>query len=707
MTSRKALSHLWHPAVLSALLACAVAGAYGNSLSNPFVFDDHSYIVDNRDIRAWWPLWRSAEEMHKAPVNGRPVVRLTLALNYALGGVEPAGYRIFNIWAHWAVAVLVLLFVRRTLRSMQIEAAAGLSFVVALWWLLHPLNSECINYVAQRSSILLGLFYMLTLYSARRAMDGDGAIWQWIALLSCALGMGSKESMATAPIAVLLCDRALVSGSFSAALRARYRLYGGLAACWLPLVFLMAQSPHGDTIGFAERVGAWEYLLNQCAVLWTYMAKVFWPYPLIIDYGFARDLTLAEVWWQAVLWVLLLAASVYGSVRNRPGAFAGLACFLVLAPTSSVVPILTEVGAERRMYLPLIALVALVVIGGWQWLNVRLPRRLALWWQWGLGVLVALALGSVAHARNEEFSTPISIWQSAVAATPGNARAHNNLAMAYLEAGQDAKAELHFRRALQCDPAYADAQANLGAVLAERGEVAAAEQHYRSALLSKADHVRALNGLAIGLEGRGQLDSALVYYRAALRIDPYLAEAHINLGALLIRDGFANEGEGHLLRGLALDTSLPQAYYYLGELRESAGDEQAASNWYRRALEVRADYAPAHYRLGNLARAAGDMGSAIAHYNTAVENHPEWVEARYNLATLLAAVQNWPAAITHFSKVIDARPEMVQAHNNIGIALLQTGRTEQALEHFRVALRLAPDYADAQRNLEALLRARP
>ncbi len=707
MMSGKVFSHLLRPAVLSVLLACAVIGAYGNSLANPFVFDDHSYIVDNRDIRAWWPLWRRAEDAHKAPINGRPVVRLSLALNYALGDLDPVGYRIFNVWAHWVAAVVLLLFMQRTLRLVQIDAAVSLSFVVALWWLLHPLNSECINYVSQRSSILLGLFYLLTLYCARRAMDGDRAGWSWGAVISCALGMGCKELMVTAPLVVLLCDRILVAGSFAAALRVRYWLYTGLASCWIPLVLLLSQAPHGDTIGFTPRVSAWVYLLNQCAVLSTYISKVFWPQPLTLDYGFVRDLVLADVWWQALILSFLLVMSVYGGVRNRPWAFASLACFIVLAPTSSVVPILTEVGAERRMYLPLMAIVALVVIGAWLLLKKWVSRRGGTWLEWGVVAFVALALGGTTRARNEAFASPIAIWQSAVAATPNNARAHSNLALAYREAGQPSRAEQYFRRALQCDPAYADAQANLGIVLAERGEVVAAEDHYRAALRSEPDHVRALNSLAISLEERGQVDSALVYYRAALRLDPYLAAAHVNLGPLLVRRGFADEGEGHLLRALALDPSLPQGYYYLGELRQSLGDELEAIRLYRRALEVRSDYAPAHYKLGNLARAAGEMERAIAHYSAAVASHPEWIEARYNLATVLAATQNWPAAIMHFSKVLEAYPEMVQAHNNMGIALRQTGRVQEAVEHFRTALHLAPDYVDAQRNLDAVLRARP
>jgi len=706
MINRKVFSIFLRPVALSLLLALAALWAYGNSLANPFVFDDHTSIIDNRDIHSWWPLWRSAEEVHRAPINGRPVVRLSLALNYAIGGLEPTGYRIFNIVVHWAVAVVLLFFLRDTFRPMYANAAVGLAFVVALWWLLHPLNAECINYISLRSTILMSLFYMLTLYCARRVMDGAGDVWVWCAICSCALGVCSKEAMVTAPVVVLLYDRMLIASSFATALRMRYRLYIGLAVSWLVLAFLLSQAPHGDTIGFAGSIGTWVYLLNQCIVLWTYIAKVFWPHPLTLDYGFAHDLVLIDVWWQAVSLLSLFVVSIYGAVRMRPWACASLACFIVLAPTSSVVPLLTEVGAERRMYLPLMALLVLAVVGGWHLFKDREWWR-ELWLKWVVVALVGLVLGSATHARNTDFSTPVSIWKSAVAATPRNVRAHSNLALAYREVGRADMAERHFRRALECDPTYADANANLGIVLAERGEVDAAEHHYRAALQRKADHVGALNSLAISLEGRGLVDSALAYYRAALRINPYLAEAHVNLGALLIGHGSVGEGEQHLLNALVLDANLFQAHYYLGDLRESTGDEEAAIDSYLRAIKLRPGYAPAHYRLGNLARAAGKVEEAIAHYRAAVQTYPEWVEARYNLATTLAAAQRWQAAIRHFSTVLEMRPEMVIAHNNMGIVLHRAGRGDEAIAHFRTALRLAPDYADARSNLEAILRTGP
>ena len=79
---------------------------------------------------------------------------------------------------------------------------------VALIWAVHPLLTESVTYLTQRTECLMGLFFLLTLYSAIRGAS-SGHPWRWYvtAIVTCAVGMGSKEVMATAPIVVLLYDR--------------------------------------------------------------------------------------------------------------------------------------------------------------------------------------------------------------------------------------------------------------------------------------------------------------------------------------------------------------------------------------------------------------------------------------------------------------------------------------------------------------------
>jgi protein O-mannosyl-transferase len=178
---------------------------------------------------------------------GRPVVNLSLALNYALGGSNVWGYHALNLAIHIILAGLTLFgVVRRTLlrpalRERFSPSAARLALVVAVLWTAHPLQTEAVTYVSQRCESLMGLFYLLTLYCFVRGADSQRCGWWFtLSVVACLLGMATKEVMVTAPLLVLLYDRTFVTGSFRKAWTRHRRLYLSLAGTWLLLGYLMA-----------------------------------------------------------------------------------------------------------------------------------------------------------------------------------------------------------------------------------------------------------------------------------------------------------------------------------------------------------------------------------------------------------------------------------------------------------------------------------
>src|SRR4051812_31056469 len=224
--------------IAAALLAIVAAICYANALGNPFVLDDTDGIIQNTHIRQLTPLREVLTAPPQSVVAGRPVVGISLALNYAWGELTPFSYHLVNLIALWTTALLIFGIVRRTLRlpSMRKEFedfADGLALIVAMIWMVHPLQTELVNYVVQRSESMMGCFYLLTLYAALRAMTERRPIaWTVTAIAASLLGMATKESMATAPLMVLLFDVVFVSGSLAESLKKRAGLYGGLAATW-------------------------------------------------------------------------------------------------------------------------------------------------------------------------------------------------------------------------------------------------------------------------------------------------------------------------------------------------------------------------------------------------------------------------------------------------------------------------------------------
>ena len=153
-----------------------------------------------------------------------------------MAGSILAAYHVFNIIVHVLSALLLMAIVQRTLCldyfEGKFERASGpLSFVVALLWTLHPLQTETVVYVTQRTELMVGFFYLATLHASLHywaAVSSSGRkIWLVLATVACLAGMASKEVMVTAPVMVLLFERTFVARSFWRALKNSWPLYVG------------------------------------------------------------------------------------------------------------------------------------------------------------------------------------------------------------------------------------------------------------------------------------------------------------------------------------------------------------------------------------------------------------------------------------------------------------------------------------------------
>ena len=535
---------------LAALLVAAGVIVYGNSLWGAFIFDDQNAILGNPQIRRLWPLWNAFSAPANTPVAGRPVVALSLAINYALGGLDVRGYHAWNIGVHILCALVLFGIVRRTLGRSPLRerfgsASDGIAAACALIWLVHPLQTEAVNYVTQRTESTMALFYLFTLYAAIRALDARRpAWWHGVSVLSCALGMASKEVMVTAPLMVLLYDAVFRSGSFRPVFDKRWPLYLGLAATWTILLALTWSGPRARTVGFSGGASAWEYALNQSIMVTHYLRLAVWPNALVLDYGAPQPASVLQVWPYLVVVALIAVATVMALVYRPAAGFLGAWFFLILAPTSSVVPIVTEVGAERRMYLPLAAVVILIVSSGWIWLSRRSRAVPAL-----LLVGVAGSLGLISARRNTDYRNDEVLWRTVVERRP-HWRAHSNLGEALQRAGRRSEAIQQHREALRLNPEAPEAKFNLALDLERNGELDESISHFTDYLRLRPDDAPAHSQLGTALAKRGRMEEATAEYREALRLDPGLSEAHRNLGTSLLQQEKVGEAAEHFERFL-------------------------------------------------------------------------------------------------------------------------------------------------------------
>jgi tetratricopeptide (TPR) repeat protein len=537
------------------LLALAVA-AYENALDAPFLFDDAVAIEENYSIRAW-PPWPSLSPPRETPVAGRPLVNLSLALDYARGGLEPRVFRGTNLALHALCGWLFFLLSRASLRARGAPGATGVALAAAALWLVHPLNSECVDYPTQRTELLAALCYLLALLCVARAASADSGAARRAAVAgawaAAALGMASKESVATLPLVALLYDAAVHAGSLREALRRRGGLYAGLCASWIALFWLHASAPRGESVGAGLGVEPVTWLWNQQRMLATYLVRALWPRPLVLDYGWPLPLGFRDVWREALL-VALWAGGAAALWWRRPAAgFPLLAGLIALAPSSSVVPIVTEVGAERRMYLPLAGLVLMACVLA-RALLVRLlpsPRAAAAGGVALAGALVLL-LAAATRVRNLDYLDAERLWRSVLAARPGQPRALLNLGAALRAAGRPDEAEALFRAALRAHPPYARAEVQLALLAQARGDDAEAEARLARALELEPRDGGVATRLGELWARSGRSREALALWRQAYARDPQLAFAANNIAWLLATHPDASLRDGAQALELAL-----------------------------------------------------------------------------------------------------------------------------------------------------------
>ena len=591
----------WGTLLACGIIVVAALAAYHNSFSGPLFAEDYSAIINNPSIRQWGS---ALSPPPGSTIGGRPLLNLTFALNYAFGGMDVWGYHAFNLFVHTLAGLTLFGIVRQTLLRPPLAARFGavalpLALAVAAIWVVHPLQTEAVTFISQRAESLMGLFYLLTLYCFIRSVESTAPMrWQIVSIATYLFGVMSKETIVTAPVIVFLYDRTFVAGSFQETWQQRWRYYLGLAGIWLLLARLMIGAGlKQEAVGFGQGVTWWTYALTSCRSVVLYFKLAFCPHPLVFDYGTNAIVVqhVAEIVPYALVLAILLVGTAIALWRWPVAGFAGAWFFVILAPTSSVVPVVLSPTAEHRMYLSLAAIIVLVVLG----LHTLIGRLSLI-----VFAAAAVGLGWLTVRRNEDYHSELTILSDTVTKSPDNARAHTNLGMALANLDRLADANAEFEKALRLDPNDALANNNVGVhLLGVPGRLPEAISHFRAALSTIPDYAEADNNLGIALLSTPDgLSEAIEHFQAAVRIKPEFAQAHYDLGAALERI------PGHL----------PDAI-----------------SQYEQALRIKPAFALAHFNLGMaLLKIPERRREAVDHFQEALQIKPNFKEAQEMLDRL-------------------------------------------------------------------------
>jgi len=571
--------------------------------------------------------------------------------------------------------------------------------------------------VTQRAESMTGLFVLLTLYAlARAAGSGKPIAWYLLSIAACALGMGCKAVAITVPVLALLYDRCFFSGRFGKALARRGLYYAGLFMTWTVLaatgVVQQVLAPTADRtaigLGF-KGVSPWGYLLTQSEVLLHYLRLSFLPTPLCLDYAWPAARGIGDVALPGTLLVAMLAVTGWLLVRRPRLGFVPAFFFLILAPTSSVIPV-RDLAVEHRMYLPLAAVIVLTLVGIDQlWCGIG--ERLALRNAWIAGTrivcvaVIALALGMTTVRRNREYGDELAMWRDVAAKRPQNPRALVNIGV-LLERGNDLEGAIDaYRKAIALQDDYPDAHFNLGVALSRADRGKEAEAAFGRTLELSPNDPDARQNLGDFLAARQDLEGAAREYGEALKTTPGDAALREKQCTTLRLLGRSKEAMAECQSAIRLAPNSPGGHEALAHVFISQGDMAAAIPEFQRVVQLDPKNIPAWVNLGTCLKLEGRTAEAVERYRHVLGLDPGLPDAHFQLADALMMLGRKDEAAAEYEATVRLTPSDADAEVGLANALRALGRAAEAAVHYQQALDLNPAHAEAKAGLESILGA--
>jgi tetratricopeptide (TPR) repeat protein len=508
---------------------------FGPSFNDPFHFDDTLITSDSNVTNpARWAHFFN-------PLHLRQLTFFTFYLNHLIGGNDPSGYHLVNVGIHVANVVLLYWLIARF-------AETWIAIAAAVLFLVHPVQSEPVLYVYERSTLLACFFSLLALIALTRDR-------RWLAIVLFFCAFESKEAALAVPLAMVLLpvgavyDRAFFPKSTKYA-RSQTAPTAGtyivgsviLAAAALGVLAYRHEATVG--IGAAAQVNPLRYLLTETRVVFTYLRLLVFPYPQSLEYDFQNAGGVLSTAGVAILLV------VGWLLRHRVEGICILVFFILLAPTSSIIPS-ADAAFEHRLYLPMIAFAVLAAYG------ISKLR-----WRTPVGIAVFVVLAILTLHRETVWSSDIGLWQDTVQHAPGKARVWFNLGGAYLNSDPEnaRKALLH---ALELQPHFPEALYDLGAIEQTKKNWESAVAYYQRAIDQQMDYWPAWNNMGNTLFAMGRRDPALRCFDTTLRLNPDYWPAQYNIAVVYYSNGRYREAVPRLRTVLDWQPDFREARYLL------------------------------------------------------------------------------------------------------------------------------------------------
>jgi tetratricopeptide (TPR) repeat protein len=690
-------------------LAVFVALVWAGGISGGYHFDDSHSVEANLAVRSLSNIptfWTDTRTSSFIPENRvyRPMVYTFYSFCWLIGGGKTWPFHLMKMLMHVLVCLGLFRIWARLWRepgwfpvkdlrlkipliSHVFELTPDMAaFFLAAVFAIHPVMSECVDYISSTTSLQCAMFYVWAYYCWLRYRDSGRFQELLYALALYFLSVASKEEGITLPAMVFFTEIFLAKGAASARIAKGIRSAMPFGIEMLALggwIYAMHPESGNESRGW---VTPFQYFITQWRAYLWYMRLWFWPFDLNADSAsieFSKSLTDSLVI-QAALGNLLLVAFAWFNRRRFPALLFGLVWYYVtISPASSVV-VLAEAVNERRMYLSYIGFtggtfVVLLFCAERFFDAATRPRFVG-----AIFSLCCLGLVVGAQERNRVWETDENLWQDTVEKNPTSGRALNNLGLVYMSRGDYEKTIGYLEKCEQYWPTYMYCSLNLG--------------------ISRA-------GVAAKLEAEGKKDEAAKRWSEAeksfdraYQLNPKSVHVNFHLGKYFEerKQDYAKAAEFYqaaidLTGGRYPDAEIRRAQC-LTRLKRFDDAEAALG----RALDVEPANQVALFQKAATSFEAGRRDDAIALYEKLLEMNPRHVQAWYNIGVAQLAKPDLPEARKAFEKTVEIDPRSQQGWYNLSFVSERLGDGKSALGAAHKLLEIDPGRAEFRKRTAEL-----
>ncbi len=544
------------------LISCII---YLPVLHNEFLFwDDDYYIRDNPLIYSF-----NLKEIfsHNVMGNYHPFTILTLATEYHLFGLNPAGYHAFNLSLHLLNVILVFYAVFLLCDKTAVALVASLLFGI------HPIHVESVAWAAELKDLLYTFFFLAAYISYQKYIRAPKNIFYFAALFLFLLSLLSKAMAASLPVILILTDYYKERKITTKTIFEKVPFF--ILAIILGIVAVAAQKSEEilqdvTYFTFPQRI------VFACYGFITYLSKFLIPLHLSAYYPYpAKNGTgIPLKYYGYVLLLIALVAYCIYSIRSTKKIFFGIGFFAITVfLVLQLLPIGDAVMADRYSYVPTIGLCYLSGEG------------LYFLWNKNLKWLAILILGAftiffsmTTYARSLVWKNNMSLWEDTVQKFQTIPLAYYNRGLSFMNENKLNEALQDYNKAIELKPGYNEAYVNRGNI--ERGN--------------------------------GKYEEALNDYNKAIEVRPDFAIAYFNRGILYMNQQKNDEALSDFTKAIELKPTYYKAYSNRGVIYNNAKRYEDAIREYSKAIEIKPDYFEAYYNRGMAKYYSGDKNGGCA-----------------------------------------------------------------------------------------------